>query len=612
MFGLARGDGPLGFGSDRPRTFPAILWSTVVLRGQRAQISVDGRDARRALQAARRRHTGVVLLPALDGIARADIRVGTLVDIEDEIDGDRGTHAIEVFGRDAVSVRRIRPGSHLEVVADVRPHWTGDDPVCVAQVEAAGKRLKRRATIGSRMFSHKPRSYTGIGFDQLVVDLGGWVLRAESERARLLDENLLGQLDILDNVLRLRLKAVRKTERGHVRRRIGEAARRRPEEEQESEQELPPDVVRAIEEEKSRAGSGWGRDTSEEAVRFIKGMKWSAPPATRVDLARAQIELDAACFGLQSVKEYVLDFLASWEWARQRNGAAPPPGKVLCLVGPPGVGKTAIAAAITAAMRRQLIRMPMGGIDDVFLIGADQAYSRGRPGEIARRIREAGRHPSELVFLLDEIDKVADKSNSAVPVLLALLDREQQAHFRDHFLDAVTLDLASSVFICTANNLDDIAAPLRDRLQPLVLPAYGKDAQVMIGAMHLLPRLRQRLQITSDQVGVSDGVIKALVDGSAPSPGMRQLQGQLETVLTRGLRLYMETAEAVFVGIEEALQWSGSQRSGLRRIGFRTAAARDTAELRELRSAINGDEGGIMPAADRGPGVGSAARRIPE
>jgi ATP-dependent Lon protease len=298
---------------------------------------------------------------------------------------------------------------------------------------------------------------------------------------------------------------------------------------------------------------------------------------------------------MATLKEHVLDYLASWEWSRQHGAEGP--GKVLCMLGPPGVGKTAIAEVVSEVMGRTLIRMPMGGVDDVFLIGADQAYQRGRPGEIARQIRASGRHPSELVSLLDEIDKVPDKTNSAVPVLLALLDREQQAHFRDHFLDAVNIDLSKSLFICTANNLADISPPLLDRLQPLVLPAYSRTEHILIGTMHLLPRLRRRLRL-DDEVRLASGVIPALLDGSPASPGMRQFQTQLETVLSRGFRLRMETGVSVFVTAEDALSWSACDGSSRRQIGFRASVqspASDSGTVHEVE--LIGHKVPVIPGA---------------
>jgi hypothetical protein len=501
----------------------------------------------------------LVLLPAVGGVPLAAVSVGTLVDIEDELRGKPDSRSIDVFGTDTVTVARLHRGSHLTVDVTVRPHWAGDDAAWVDQVEALGAIVRYRAAAVSRHLDFHSRSYNGLSLDQLVVDLAGTLLSRDSDRLCLLETDLLGQLRILDCALRRRLKAVR----GPRRRRSPRLTHDSAKDEEDAEHDLPADVQRAIDERTGPSDS----HMSAEAVRFIKSMKWVAPVLPPVDLVSAQAKLDAACYGMSTVKDNVLDYLASWEWSRQHG--AERPGKVLCMLGPPGVGKTAIAEVVNEVMGRTLIRMPMGGVDDVFLIGADQAYNRGRPGEIARRIRESGRHPSELVFLLDEIDKAPDKTNSAIPVLLALLDREQQANFRDHFLDAVNIDLSKSLFICTANSLADISPPLLDRLQPLILPAYSRTEHIHIGTTHLLPRLRSRLQL-GDEVRLAAGVIAALVDGSPASPGMRQLQTQLETVLTRGLRLRMETGVSVFVSVKEALKWSAGAVCDRRQIGFRT------------------------------------------
>jgi ATP-dependent Lon protease len=337
---------------------------------------------------------------------------------------------------------------------------------------------------------------------------------------------------------------------------------------------LPEYVRQAIATQRKRSGQ-----SGDEAARFLEAMNWVAPEPAAIDLRAARAQLDQRCYGMHTVKERVLDLLASWEWSRrQGNGQTQPAGQVLCLLGPPGVGKTAIAAVIATVMGRQLHRIAMGGVDDLYLGGCDQSYSHSQPGAIARIIKDSKKHPSQLVFLLDEIDKVSDDHRSAVPVLLALLDPEQHADFRDKFLDAVPIDLSQTVFICTANKLEDIPAPLLDRLQPVVLPGYTRDEQIVIARKHLLFRLREQHRI-GEQVGLATEVVEALVDQSPPSPGMRQLQDQLETVLTRGLRQYLECGTKVWVTPEMALAWTGTAKGAeedsepRRLIGFKVASS---------------------------------------
>jgi ATP-dependent Lon protease len=339
---------------------------------------------------------------------------------------------------------------------------------------------------------------------------------------------------------------------------------------------LPEHVQQAVDAQRQRGGS-----SGAEAARFIEAMTWVAPEPAAIDLRAARAQLDQRCHGMDTVKDRVLDLLAASEWSRrQGQGHTGGGGKVMCLLGPPGVGKTAIAAVIAEVMGRQLQRIAMGGVDDVYLAGADQSYHHSQPGAIARRIKDSGRHPSELVFLFDEIDKVASRLHSAVPVLLALLDPEQQGKWHDHFLDTVPIDLSQTVFICTANNVDDIPPPLLDRLQPLVLPGYTRDEHIAIARAHLLPRLRKRLAI-GPEVGLATEVVEALVDLSPVSPGMRQLQHQLETVMTRGLRRYLECSSNVWITADLALVWAGMAvpRDGLPRrvIGFQPGARVESA-----------------------------------
>lgn len=197
--------------------------------------------------------------------------------------------------------------------------------------------------------------------EQLVLEVASSLITSDSDRLRVLETDLLGQLRIVDSALRKRLKDVR----GPRLRRSPRTIRESTQKKEAPEQELPAEIQRAIDDGAGR----WDSRTSEEAVRFIKGMQWVAPALPPIDLVGAQAKLDAACGGMTTVKDNVLDYLASWEWARQHDAELP--GKVLCMLGPPGVGKTAIADVVSEVMGRTLIRVPMGGVDDVFLIGAD-------------------------------------------------------------------------------------------------------------------------------------------------------------------------------------------------------------------------------------------------
>jgi ATP-dependent Lon protease len=554
---------------------PAVLTDRIVFPGQRRSILVEWKETERAIKAAAGAERCFVLLAEIDGVGLEEISVGTLVEIEGElprIRADAGT--IRVFGREAVRVQLVARKPYLKVSAVPVETWRGEDAAWVGEVEKLAARalrhVKREEAEEARPF-HEPPSFDGLSASQLAWQLAAQFIHQPSDRYFLLGADVKAQLLMIDADLCRRIRA---RERGPRRMRAVAkkiAARKAV----TPETELPEEVQAAIAEERDRGTGSRTDDTGDEAVHFVLGMNWRQAVPVPMDLLAAKARLDAECYGLEAVKESVLDLLASWEWGRRNaSNGSHFVGKTLCLAGPPGVGKTAIAGVIAEVMGRQLLRVPMGGVDDIFLVGADQSYRRARPGEIVRRIRQSQRHPSELVFLLDEIDKVPQRTGwSAVPVLLALLDPEQQTHWHDHFLDAMRFDLSRTVFICTANDLNEIAPPLLDRLQPLVLPAYSQEEQVMIGKKHLLPRLRLRLAV-GDEVELADDVIETLVEQSDASPGMRQLQGQLETVLTRGLRRYLETEVGVRVTSDEALQWSG-RKTVQRRIGFQMQKRRE-------------------------------------
>ena len=549
---------------------PAMACTTILLPGERAELEVGWESSSAAAALAHRRNLPLALLPAVDDLAVNMVRTATLVEIEHHSPhADDPGCTIAVRGVFTANVRLQRREPYVQVAAVQAQAWRGDDLRWVAEVEELSARLRQRAPGALRAIGGRERSYDAMGFDQLVIELASWLIPRGGDRYLLLTGDLRTRLQMLDQALTQKIDA---EEAEHSER----AARREPEKADDDASTataaLPEHIRTAIKAQRDRNSVTGG-----EAARFLEAMNWVAPEPAAIDLRAARAQLDQRCYGMDTVKARVLDLLACWEWSR-RQGAGQAAGKVLCLLGPPGVGKTAIAAVIADVMSRTMRRIAMGGTDDVYLIGSDQAYSHSQPGAIARNIKDSKRHPGDVVFLLDEIDKVSVGRRSAVPVLLAILDPEQHADFRDHFLDTVPIDLSRTVFICTANNLEDIPAPLRDRLQPLVLPGYTRDEQIVIARKYLLPRLRKRLAVGME-VGLDKAVVEALIDQSAPSPGMRQLQGQLETVMTRGLRQHMECAANVRVTPEMALAWTGttarrgSSSKTTRVIGFKVPSS---------------------------------------
>ncbi len=268
-----------------------------------------------------------------------------------------------------------------------------------------------------------------------------------------------------------------------------------------------------------------------------------------------------------------MDHLALAEWRRRNHVLNTGNGLSLCLVGPPGTGKTSVAAAVADASNRRLERIPLGGVDDVFLAGSDRGYSGSRPGEVLRRLRNAERHPSEIVFLLDEIDKISGSpTRSPLSVLLALLDPSQNQRWQDQCLGSVPIDLSAAIFIATANDEQAIPLPLRDRMQIIRLRAYTRAEQLTIASEYILPKLLTQLKV-DDRVRMSPDALALVVRNSPHGGGMRHVEQRLKTVLSRGIRQHLQTHRMVRVEAASVAMWL-PVRANEGAIGFQLSESR--------------------------------------
>ncbi len=249
-------------------------------------------------------------------------------------------------------------------------------------------------------------------------------------------------------------------------------------------------------------------------------MPWNKQTRDRADVEKARALLDRDHFGLDKVKERILEFIA----VRQIHPDAK--GKILCLVGPPGVGKTSIAISVAKAMNRKLARLSLGGVrDEADIRGHRKTYIGAMPGRIIDAlIRAKSMNP---LLVLDEIDKLAnDMRGDPASALLEVLDSEQNYAFRDHFLE-IPVDLSRVMFITTANTTDTIPRPLLDRMEVIELSSYTDEEKVEIAKRHLLPKQLKEHGLKKSQLRLSDSALRAVIAGYTKEPGVRVLERQL-------------------------------------------------------------------------------------
>ena len=249
-------------------------------------------------------------------------------------------------------------------------------------------------------------------------------------------------------------------------------------------------------------------------------MPWGKRTRDRADVEKARAILDREHFGLNKVKERILEFIA----VRQINPDAK--GKILCLVGPPGVGKTSIAISVAKAMNRKLSRLSLGGVrDEADIRGHRKTYIGAMPGRIIDAlIRAKSMNP---LLVLDEIDKLAnDMRGDPASALLEVLDSEQNYAFRDHFLE-IPVDLSGVMFITTANTLDTIPRPLLDRMEVIELSSYTDEEKVEIARRHLLPKQLKEHGLKKSQLRLSDSALRTVIAGYTKESGVRVLERQI-------------------------------------------------------------------------------------
>ncbi|SCW46512.1 ATP-dependent Lon protease [Paenibacillus tianmuensis] len=353
--------------------------------------------------------------------------------------------------------------------------------------------------------------------------------------------------------LREQMKAIQK-ELGEKEGRAGEVEELRN---QLTQSDVPEKVREKIEKEIDRLEKMPATSAEGSVIRnyidWLLGLPWSQSTDDDLDIRKAEEILNQDHYGLEKPKERVLEYLAVQKLVKKLKGP------ILCLVGPPGVGKTSIARSIARSLGRQFMRISLGGVrDEAEIRGHRRTYVGAMPGRIIQGMKNAG--TNNPVFLLDEIDKMAmDFRGDPASALLEVLDPEQNSTFSDHFVE-VPFDLSNVMFVTTANAVHNIPRPLLDRMEVLYIPGYTEIEKLHIARNYLLPKQQENHGLQDGQLVIDEDALMSTVREYTREAGVRNLEQQISSICRKAAKEIVGGATAVHVKADNLKEYLGQPK----------------------------------------------------
>lgn len=555
-----------------------------------------------ALQSAMRTDKQIVLVaqkkPTDDDPSVKDLyRIGTLATILQLLKLPDGTVKVLVEGGERVSVDNIHePDNHyraaVTLLAEVLPESFESEALVNTALEYFSQYVKLSRKVPSEVMT----SLNGMDdLGRLADTMAAHITLELAEKQKILEivsvkDRMESLLEVIDG--QMDLLQVEKKVRGRVKKQMEKSQREYYLNEQiKAIQKELGDLGEEVNEiealEKRAADSGMPEEALEKTHSELKKLKmmspmsaeasvvrayidwmlkvpWKKRSQVRNDLAKAEGVLEKDHYGLEEVKERILEYLAVQKRVKKVKGP------ILCLVGPPGVGKTSLGQSIARATNRKFVRMALGGVrDEAEIRGHRRTYIGSLPGKLIQKMSKAGvKNP---LFLLDEIDKMGmDNRGDPASALLEVLDPEQNSHFNDHYLE-VDYDLSDVMFVCTSNTMN-IPGPLLDRMEVIRIPGYTEDEKLNIATRYLVPKQIKDNGLTEKEISISDDSIRSIVRYYTREAGVRGLDREIaklcRKVVTQHVKSKSKTLKSIDAPDIESLL-------GVRKYDFGSAESED-------------------------------------